>query len=46
MTQLEKACAISFKGEMKMELLEAIRQRHSLRSYLYKLIDTVVRNAL
>ena len=31
---------------MKMELLNAIKQRHSVRSYLYKPIDTDVRDEL
>ena len=35
-----------FKGEMKMELLNAIKQRLSVRSYLDKPIDTDVRDEL
>ncbi len=46
MTQSEKLVPFLFKGEMKMELLDAIKQRHSVRSYLDKSIDTDVRNEL
>ena len=35
-----------FKGELKMELLNAIKQRLSVRSYLDKPIDTDVRDEL
>ena len=46
MTQSEKLVPFLFKGEMKMELLNAIKQRHSVRSYLDKSIDIDVRNEL
>lgn len=35
-----------FRGDMIMELLDAIKQRHSVRSYLDKSIDIDVRNEL